>query len=108
MIYLPKYSVGSKVDIIDGESGKIVSIEAILKTGSLKYHYKTIYFVETKDGTKKVGENQIKDSEEIAPEVVTKLNMFLADSLLLTRHSNPNERIDNTIKELLNFKSGGK
>lgn len=103
MLYLPKYSIGSIVDLNDGESGKIVNIEANLKTGKTTGIYKTYYFVEIGDEVKRVLEKNIKDNPEIEPKIVDDMDKFLADSLLLTRHNTPNERIDNTIKELLNL-----
>lgn len=107
MIYLPKYSVGSIVDLESGETGEVVDIEAHLKSVR-RGGNKTFYFVQIEEQIKKVSEHQIKDHPEIEPKIINMMDKFLADSLLLTRHNNPSLRIDNTIKELLNLEVGGK
>jgi hypothetical protein len=111
LLYLPKFSVGSEV-IVDeaGTRGIITSIEAVQKIGkSKKSSYKVTYLVEIDGlGTKKLFEQQIKDVPEIQPKIVTELEKFLADSLLLAKYEFPNnKRIDKTINELLNIDTTG-
>lgn len=107
MIYLPKFSIGSQVNLESGETGEIINIEAQIKIGKSSAVCKTFYFVEIGDEVKKVSENRVSDIKEVSEEVKVEMNKFLADSLLLTRHSMPEERIDNTIKQLLD-EAGGK
>lgn len=108
MIYLPKFSVGSQVNLESGETGEIIGIEGTIKVGKSKIVvHRTFYLVDIGDAVKKASEDQVYDIKEIEPDLNVEMNKFLADSLLLTKHSMPNERIDNTIKELLD-EAGGK
>jgi hypothetical protein len=111
LLYLPKFSVGSEV-IVDeiGTRGIITDIEAVQKVSkSKKSSYKVTYLVEIEGvGTKKFLEKKIKDVPEIQPKIVTDLEKFLADSLLLAKYEFPNnKRIDKTINELLNIDTTG-
>lgn len=111
MIYCPLYSVGAKVRFDDTDIvGEIVGIEANLKVEKgNKFSYKTHYLVSTEDGSKrKIHEVNIREVKEALTEFEKGMNKFLADSLLLSRHLDP-EGIDASIKELLNENvTGGK
>lgn len=107
MLYLPKFSVGSKVAIDGDKTGVIDGISTNLtyrkKDGKLVQEEKTYYFVKLTDGNvKKVPEKHLRDADTDTDEEKddSKLDEFLADLLLLSRKLDP-ERVDNTLNVLL-------
>ena len=107
-MFVPKFSTGSIVLTDDNQRGKIISIkgETTIDEGS-KGYAKWQYLVDLGNETvKKLPERKIRDVPEVSPSIVNEMDLFLADSLLLTKHSLPEElRIENTIKELLQLDS---
>lgn len=102
MIYLPVFSIGSKVETDSGEVGVIVGIDGGVKVDKDENVIaKTHYFVKMDDDSiKKIHETRLKDVKKIKTEVEKAMDEFLADTLLLSRPLDP-ERVDCTVKELL-------
>jgi len=103
MIISPIYSVGTKVQVDEvDDTGVIIGLEGDFKAGkSGRILSRVFYFVEFSNGAVlKLSEPKVSDIKEVTPEVTNQLDTFLADSLLLSRESDP-ERIDATVKELL-------
>lgn len=103
MLYLPKFSIGSKVMTIGGETGVIDEISTNItyreKDGQLSQEDQTYYFVKMPNGNvKKVQEKYLRDADQDNND--SNINEFLADLLLLSRKFDP-ERVDNTLNELL-------
>lgn len=106
-IFVPKFSAGSIVLTDEGERGRVISIEGNTVIGVDNAESKWLYLINIgKDTVKKVSESRLKDVPEVDPVIINEMDSFLADSLLLTKHSLPEEvRIENTIKELLKIDS---
>lgn len=109
MIYCPRFSVGIKVRYDDTDDvGEVVGIEANLKVErGNKFTYKTHYLILTKDGSKKkVLESNVREIKEVKSENAEGMNLFLVNSLLLSRHLDP-VKIDASIMALLNNEAAG-
>lgn len=108
MLNCPKFSIGSMVTIGDtGEIGKIIAFEATQienDLGENKYIVKYYVRVEKRGGVYKYTEGHLSDVKTLSPDLVDPMDVFLADSLMLSWTSDP-KRVKNTIKELL--KVGG-
>lgn len=103
MIYLPKFSIGSKVTTNGDETGVISGINVQLnyyeRDRRLIREDKTYYFVKMPNGSvKRVQEEYLRDADQDNKDF--DIDKFIADSLLLSRKLDP-ERVDNTLKVLL-------
>lgn len=109
MLYCPKFSIGSLVDIQElDERGKIVGIQATHEVNEYNedsYHVK--YLVEVEGyGRMRFTERVLSDVKELSPGIVDEMDVFLADSLMLSWKLNP-EMINKAVRELLKVEAGG-
>ena len=95
--YSPLYRIGTMVVTNDSnqKTGKVVKVALEVLIDEKTESVKTTYLVEMEDGNRrKYDEKHLKQYDSKT------MDEFLADSLLLSRDSNP-KVVDQTIKELL-------
>lgn len=108
MIFSPKFSIGAAViQKNSGLKGKVVGIEGAIFIDGSNTTSRFYCMLELENGDiKKAREDFLKDVPEVSPDKKSELDAFLADSLMLSWNSDQ-ERVNNTIKELLNPDSSG-